>query len=56
MAQLLQMNTIRAASVTLTNIPTLCEGTEENHAAEGSFRFLFDQDVNRIYRCCWELG
>jgi len=56
MAKLLQMNTIRAASITLTNIPTLWGGTEENHASGGGFRFLFDQDVNRIHRCCWEFG
>jgi hypothetical protein len=50
MAKLLQMNTIRAASKTLTTIPTLCGDAEENHASGGGFRFLFDQDIDRIYR------
>jgi len=39
-AKLLQMNTFRAASITLTNIPKLCVGTEENHTSEGGFGFI----------------
>jgi hypothetical protein len=45
MANMLQMNTIRAASIILTNIPTFWGGTEENHASGGGFRFLLDLDV-----------
>ena len=34
------MNNFRAASITLTNIPKLYGGTEENHTSGGGFGFI----------------